>query len=160
MAKLNDELRKVRLVRPYARLREGGVQLYLFRGHRLYLDDLLRSRSPREVDSNLPRLRGVARPVNDSSSRRAVPFELLKVFAEVGHRVLANSLARFTKLLPVGHLVNNDSSLVLDHVRSVTHILAQLRVAQKLTSGNWKHLRCSRIERSVAQRLGLTRSGI
>ena len=151
VSKLNNQFGKVGLVRMNASRFERLVELNLFGGHRLDLDDLGRRLTVgparlHQPDDDPPRAFGVPRPVDHATRGRAVALKLLQVEVQMPHRVLANLLARLAQLLPVRHLGDHFGALGLDHLGGVAHVLAQLRIAHQRLRRHLKLRRRPRIQ--------------
>ena len=129
MAELDDELGEIGLVGMNACGFQRGVELDLFRGHRLDLDDFVGAAGG--LDAGRRRccagFFGVAAQCTTPPARCS-SLQTAEVDVEMLHGVLADLLAGFAQRLPVGHLVDDAGALGLDDVGGVADVLAQLRV--------------------------------
>ena len=129
-AQLQDDFCQVGFENADARGLEKGIQLNLGRGHGLDLDDLDGVFLAQQVEDDLARLGGIGGPVDLASGGGTAGFELFEISVEVLQGMCADGRGCLTQFLPIRLLGDQFAALGLDHIDGMSHVLAQLGVAQ------------------------------
>jgi hypothetical protein len=130
LAQLEDDLGQIGLEGADAGSFKEGIQLNLGRGHGLDLDDLSGVFLAQQIEDDLAGLGGIRGPVNRTTGCRAAGLKEFEIGAQVFQGVHANGGGCRAQILPVGLFCYQTGALGLDDVDGVSHVLAQLRIAQ------------------------------
>ena len=141
LAQLEDDLGQIGLEGADAGSFQEGIQLNLGRGHGLDLDDLGGVFLAQQIEDDAAGLGGVGGPVHRATGCRAADLEQFKISAQVFQGVHANRGGCRAQILPVGLFRYQPGALGLDDVDGMSHILAQLRIAQDGKDGLGKRRR-------------------
>ena len=130
VAELDDHLGEIGLPDGDPLLAEGFVELDLLGRHRLDLDDLRRTMSPRDGRDDRVRFGGVTGPVDRAAGRRHVGLELFEQRGQVAQDLVLDRLAGQAERLPVGAFGDDRGPFRPDRGGRTTEVRSELFVRQ------------------------------